>query len=105
MNLKKLLPAFSLLIYLSSCEKKEPAVTSLQKDHSVEVSLETKRLGDTAVLLTTRQQVYLKGTLVKTIFRTDTLPAAGDTIQTVENDDSTFRVKTPKEYEFFVTVK
>lgn len=95
--------AFFLIFF--SCEKKEPAVTGLQKDHSVEVSLETKRLGDTAVIMSTRQQVYVKGTLVKTIFRTDTLPAAGDTLQTVENDDSTYQVRVPKEYEFFVTVK
>jgi hypothetical protein len=97
------IPLFLLIV--TSCSDKEPAVAALQKNHSIEVSMETKRMGDTAVLLSTKQQVYVKGILVKTIIKTDTLPVPGDTIQTVESGDSTITVRVPKEYEFFVTVK
>ena len=103
--MKYLLFTFIVILTILSCSDKEPAVAALQKDHSIEVSMETKRMGDTAVLLSTKQQVYLKGLLVKTIIKTDTLPLPGDTIQTVESGDSTLTVHVPKEYEFFVTVK
>jgi len=103
--MKPLLFAFITAFIIASCSDKEPAVAGLQKNHSIEVSLETKRLGDTAVLLFTKQNVYLKGKLVRTILKTDTLPSPGDTIQTIETDDTEHTVRVPKEYEFFVTVK
>ncbi len=103
--MRKLLFALATSFLIASCSDKEPAIAGLQKNHSIEVSLETKKLGDTAVLLITTQNVYLKGKLVKTILKTDTLPSPGDTIQTVEKDDSMQTLRVPKEYEFFVTVK
>jgi hypothetical protein len=90
---------------LPSCSEKEPAVTSLKKDHSVEILLESKRLADSTVLLITHQNVFVKGKLVKTILHTDTLPAPGDSLQNVEVDGIDKWVRLPKEFEFFVTIK
>lgn len=91
------------LVY--GCSSKEPAVASLKKDKTIEVTFETQRLGDTSVVLLTHQNVYIKGNLVKTVLKRDTLPALGDSIQTVEEDGNEKQVRLPKEYEFFVTVK
>lgn len=103
--MKHFLLVLVLVIGFASCSDKEPAVTSLKKNHSIEVTFETKALNDTAVLMITHQNVYLKGNLVKTINRTDTLPAPGDSLQRVEVDGMERVVNIPKEYEFFVTVK
>jgi len=56
-------------------------------------------------LLLTHQNVYIKGNLIKTLVKRDTLPALGDSIQTIEEDGNDKTVRLPKEYEFFVTVK
>ena len=88
-----------------ACSDKEPAVSSLNKEHSIEVTLETKKLNSSSMLLVTRENVYVKGNLVKTILKTDTIPALGDSIQSVSLGDSETRTAIPKEYEFFVTVK
>ena len=104
--MEKLIFFFILIFSLISCSKKEADLSTLNKSHSVEVTFETKQLADSTVLLTTRQNVYIKGKLVKAIFKTDTLPYPGDTIQTVESKNAvTSEVRIPKEYEFFVTVK
>jgi len=43
---------------------------------------------------------------VKSILRSDTIPALGDSLQNVEEDNGyEHAVMIPKEYEFFVTVK
>ena len=90
----------------AACSEKEPPVGNLTKDHSIEVTYETKHLNDTSVLLIRRENVFLKGKMIKSFYRTDTLPAPGDTIHSVEQEDeSTLAVPAPKEYEFFVTVK
>lgn len=99
-----------LLIVLSfqlavACSDKEPAVATLKRDKAIEVTFETQKLGDTAVLLLTHQNVYVKGNLIKTQIKRDTLPALGDSLQTVGEDDDQKTVRLPKEYEFFVTVK
>jgi hypothetical protein len=96
---------FIAIIAVSACSDKEPAVVNLKKDKAIEVTFQTQKLGDTAVLLLTYQNVYLKGNLVKTMVKRDTLPSPGDSIQNVEVDDNEKTVRLPKEYEFFVTVK
>jgi hypothetical protein len=104
--MNKLFVIALFILSLISCSKKEPNLSTLKKAHSIEVTFETKQMGDTSVLLTTRQNVYLKGSLVKSMIKTDTLPYPGDSIQTIQLENSTTnKVKIPKEYEFFVTVK
>ncbi|GAT63481.1 hypothetical protein [Paludibacter jiangxiensis] len=95
-----------LLVILMSGDDKEPAVKNLDKTHAIAVTYETKQLSDSTVLLIENQNIYIKGKLIKSIARMDTLPALGDSIQAVEdNDDSQTMARIPKEYEFFVTIK
>ena len=103
--MKNLLLLLLTIILICSCSEKEPAVATLKKDKAIEVTFETQRLGDSAVLLLTHQNVYIKGNLIKTLVKRDTLPALGDSIQTIEEDGNDKTVRLPKEYEFFVTVK
>ncbi|MDP4210292.1 MAG: hypothetical protein Q8928_15880 [Bacteroidota bacterium] len=92
-------------ICIASCSPKEPADSSLHKNHSVEVTYQTKKLNDSLVLLIRNEHVYLEEKLIKSFSRTDTLPAPGDTTQWVEDEVGERWAKLPKEYEFFVTVK
>jgi hypothetical protein len=95
-----------LLAILMSDDDKEPAVKNLDKTHAIAVTYETKTLSDSTVLLIENQNIYVKGKLIKSIARMDTLPALGDSIQAVEdNDDLQTMARIPKEYEFFVTIK
>lgn len=95
-----------LLAILMSDDDKEPAVKNLDKTHAIAVIYETKQLSDSTILLIENQDIYVKGKLIKSIARMDTLPALGDSIQAVEdNDDSQTMARIPKEYEFFVTIK
>ena len=104
--MKKYLLVLFSAFYITSCSDKEPAVTSVKRDKAIEVTFETQKLGDTAVVLLTHQNVYVKGNLIRSQIKRDTLPALGDSIQTVGEDEADQKaVKMPKEYEFFVTVK
>ena len=103
--MKKIIVSCVMFTMLLGCTKKEAPISDLSKDHSIEVAYETKHLNDSQVLLIRKENVFLKGQLVKSFLRTDTLPAPGDTLQSVETDDNLTKVLTPKEYEFFVTVK
>ncbi len=102
--MKNLFLSGLFLIILVSCSEKESPAINLSKAHSVAVTYQTKPLNDSIVLLITHQSVYLKGKLIKTISRTDTLPAPGDTLQAIEVNDSVRMTRLPKEYEFFITV-
>jgi len=103
--MKKIVILALLTLSILACSKKEPPVSTLKKDKAIEISYETQRLGDTAVLLLTHQNVYVKGQLIRSQIKRDTLPALGDTIQTLEVDGEEQTKRLPKEYEFFVTVK
>ena len=102
-TLLSILFAFSVVI--AGCSDDKP-VTELTKDQSIEIAFDTKNLSDTAVLLTTKKNIYLKGALVKSIVTTDTLPFPGTKSETIEDDNGNSKnVIMPKEYEFFITVK
>jgi hypothetical protein len=90
---------------IASCSDDKP-VTELTKDQSIEITFDTKSLSDTAILLTTKKNIYLKGALAKSIVSTDTLPFPGMKSETIEDDNGNSKsVTMPKEYEFFITVK
>jgi len=103
--MKTLISLFSISVIMFACTQKEPPITDLKKDHAIEVTYQTKHLNDASVLLIRNENVYLKGLLVKSFTRTDTLPAPGDTSQVVEQNDTAKGIRIAKEYEFFVTVK
>lgn len=94
-----------LIVVLTSSDDKDPVVKNLDKTHSIAVTYETKSLSDSSILLITHQNVYVKGKLIKAISRMDTLPALGDSLQTVDDNETERMVRIPKEYEFFVTIK
>ncbi len=106
--MKKHLLFFSILvlsIIIFGCSD-DKAVTEITKDQSIEITLETQSLADTAVLLISKQNVYLKGQNVKTITHTDTLPFPGFKTEEIEDEQGNTKSATlPKEYEFFITVK
>jgi hypothetical protein len=104
--MNKLFSLVIITVVLAACGQNEPPTDKLSKDHSIEVTYQTQRLNNTSVLLIRNEHVYLHGKMIKSFFRTDTLPSPGDTIHTVEQDDETTqKIPAPKEYEFFVTVK
>ncbi len=90
---------------MASCSDDKP-VTELTKDQSIEIVFDTKSLSDSAVVLTTKKNIYLKGAMIKSIITTDTLPFPGMKTESIEDDNGeTKTVTMPKEYEFFITVK
>ncbi|MEI6347054.1 MAG: hypothetical protein WCP69_03805 [Bacteroidota bacterium] len=98
-----ILSLISLLI--AGCSDDKP-VTDLTKDQSIEIAFDTQNLSDTAVILTTKKNIYLKGALLKTIVDFDTLPFPGFKSEVIEDDNGDSKsVTMPKEYEFFITVK
>lgn len=93
-------------VTISGCSNNDAPVTQLNKDHSIETTLETKKISDSLVVLISRQNVYLKGKQVKTIVHADTIPFPGNKKETIEDDNGNEQsVVMPIEYEFFVTVK
>jgi hypothetical protein len=97
-----------IAVAIMACTTNVPPAVNLTKDHSIEVSYETRQLNDSAVLLIRHENVYLHGEKIKTFFRTDTLPSPGDSIaqEEEETEDSSTKAKiVPIEYEFYVTVK
>jgi hypothetical protein len=102
--MKTLATLLVIALTLIACSS-EPPVSDLKKDRAIEVTYKTEHLNNSCVLLVRKENVYLKGQLVKSFSRTDTLPAPGDTTELVEHNDTSQYIRMPKEYEFFVTVK
>ena len=94
------------LLLLASCDEGGGEVKDLDKTHSVEVKLSTKRLDDQNTLLITIENVYKDNRIIKTITRVDTVPSLSDSLQYMQDDEGYEKMALiPKEYEFFVTVK
>lgn len=106
--MKKLLIPILLgcLSLFSACnERNEDVVNQVPKDGSIEVTISTTELGN-SILYTTNSKVYVKGALVKTIVKTDTIPGLGTTKDVgVDQDGNEKEIQVPKFYETFITVK
>ena len=104
--MKKIFQLVVLGVAFSACSSNEAPVTQLNKDHSIETTLETKNIKDSIVVLVSTQHVYLNGNQIKTIIHSDTIPFPGNKTETIEDDNGNEKsIVMPKEYEFFVTVK
>ena len=104
--MKKIFQLTLLGITISACSSNEAPVTELNKDHSIETTMETKSIKDSVVVLISTQQVYLNGNQIKTIVHSDTIPFPGNKTDVIEDENGNEKtVLVPKEYEFFVTVK
>src|SRR5208282_2516848 len=100
--MNKLILLGSMTFAMIACSPKEPPTGKLTKDHSIEVTYETKHLNDSMVLLVRRENIYLHGEKIKMFLRMDTIPSEGDK---VKRDTIHKTIVVPKEYEFYVTVK
>ncbi|MGC3979250.1 MAG: hypothetical protein QM751_14075 [Paludibacteraceae bacterium] len=97
---------FLAIILLESCSGNEDKVQDISKEGSVETSIEIEHLNDTADVMITRSRVWVRGGLVKTLVRTDTLPTLGFTMQEAENNNGeTQNVFVKKDYEVYLTIK
>ena len=95
-----------MVIFIIACKHKTPVTGKLNKDHSIEVTYETKDLNASSVLLIRHENVYIHGEKVISFSRSDTLPAPGDTVSMENiNGKKDSLVHIHKLYEFFVTVK
>lgn len=92
---------------LSSCGEEEVEQKPLSRTDAPSISYDilTSDLGDTAVLLETRQTVFdpQRGSSVKSYF--DTLPSLGTHEQWFETENGRESVMSPLLYEVFVTVQ
>jgi hypothetical protein len=104
----KIICGLLLVLAFSSCEeneRNEDVVQQPNKDGSIETILSVAH-ADSFDILTTTHKVWVKGTLSKTIVKTDTLSALGMVNEEVEDKDGHTETKSvKKDYEFFITVK
>ncbi len=99
-------------IFLSSCDDKtededrEDRVKTVEKDGSVEVVFNSKKLDDAHDIIETKKTFWAKNVKVKEKIEIDTVPSLGKI--KAEGTDSTGKPLTGevrKEYEFYVTIK
>lgn len=104
-------PVAALLLLLpvafASCkEENEDLTQEPGKDGSVETAVAIQHLDSTRDLLVTTHKVWVKGSIVRQVSYTDTLPSLGMTRQEGENGDGEqASIEVPKEYEVYITVK
>lgn len=96
------------LMITSACEEKEykeDEVNSVDKKSAVETELSVQHI-DSADVLVTKHKIWKDNKLFKEIIKRDTIPALGDSLQTIEDENGnehTTNVK--KDYEFYITVQ
>jgi hypothetical protein len=104
--LPKLLFACVVFTVTSCKDENEDVTNAVNKNGSIETSVQVTHLDSTHDILTTTHQVWTRQQLVKTVEYRDTLPALGIVNTTAENDEGdTKTVAVPKDYEIFITVK
>lgn len=104
----KQISLFVLLASLVSCnekENKEDEVSSADKKASIETVLSVQHAGDSDILVT-RHKVWKDHKLLKEIVKKDTIPALGDSLQLVEDENGNeHNALVKKDYEFYITVQ
>ncbi len=100
-------------LFLSSCgddntedEEREDRVKTVEKDGSVEVIFNSRKLDETRDIIETKKTFWVKNTKIKEKIELDTVPSLGKI--KAEGTDSTGKALTgevKKEYEFYVTIK
>jgi hypothetical protein len=90
---------------LFSCSQSD-SVKVISKDGAIETTLNVDHLNDSADIITTLHNVWVKNVLVKSIVYKDTLPSLGHGSQDAENENGDSKtVYLQKDYEFYITVK
>ncbi|WP_307452100.1 MULTISPECIES: hypothetical protein [Chryseobacterium] len=86
-------------------ESKADEVNTVNKKAAVETELSVQH-ADSVDILVTRHKIWKDHKLVKELIKRDTIPALGDTLQTVEDNHGNSRTANiKKDYEFYITVQ
>lgn len=86
-------------------EEKEDEVQNVDKKSSVETELSVQHI-DTADVLITKHKIWKDNKLFREIIKRDTIPALGDSLQVVEDENGNeHSTKVKKDYEFYITVQ
>ena len=104
----KLFYALLIVLAMASCSsnENEDKVKSLDKDGSLETTMSVDHLNDSLDILKVHTNVWVKGTLHKSILKIDTIPSLGMTTDTVQtNDDQDSIVQLKKKYQVFFTMQ
>jgi len=101
------LATFVLLFFISCKGKQNKDITeSVNKNGSIESSIEVKHIDSLYDELITRHTVWVKNAPNKVIVYRDTIPSLGKKEATAENiDGETKKVLVDKAYEIFITIK
>ncbi|MDB5192968.1 MAG: hypothetical protein JWQ96_2531 [Segetibacter sp.] len=110
MNLRiayKLLLLYIPFLLISCGNKKNEDITeTVNKNGSIETSVQVTHLDSTRDVLTTTHKVWVKLSEYKTVQYHDTIPSLGLETTVAENaEGDTKNISVPKEYELFITVK
>ncbi|MBD8082954.1 hypothetical protein [Chryseobacterium caseinilyticum] len=96
------------LMTVTACdetEEKEDEVQNVDKKSSVETELSVQHI-DTADVLITKHKIWKDNKLFREIIKRDTIPALGDSLQVVEDENGNeHSTKVKKDYEFYITVQ
>jgi hypothetical protein len=95
------------LIGLASCnDEREDVTQTVNKAGAIETSVSVQHADSTHDVVLTTHKVWINFNQYKTVVHQDTVPALGIEDTQAENaDGDTKRVKVPKDYEIFITVK
>jgi hypothetical protein len=101
-----LIGALSTGVLASCSDENEDLTNDVNRNGSVESSIEVSDLDSAHRLLTTRHKVWVHDSVYRTFVYTDTLPALGLEHTVAENEDGDEKdVTVTKDYEIFITVK
>lgn len=102
-----ILGAAAIFFLLSCSEKKNNDITTnINKDGSIESSVQVKHLDSINDILVTTHTIWIKNNEFKTVVYRDTLPALGLTTKDAENQEGEKKiVQVQKEYEIFLTIR
>lgn len=95
----------TMLCACSQKEEKEDEVKNVDKKASIETELSVQHAGTSDILIT-RHKIWKDHKLFREIVKRDTLPALGDSLQMVEDENGNeHHALVKKDYEFYITVQ
>jgi len=102
-----IMTTLQLLLLISCKERQNKDITdSVNKNGSIESSIEVNHIDSLNDELITRHTVWVKNAPNKVMIYRDTIPSLGKKETTAENSDGdTKKVVVDKAYEIFITIK
>jgi hypothetical protein len=100
-----LLLLLPLSFIINSCDN-DDKVNQISKEGAIETVMNVDHLDQNHDVIITTYNVWIKNELARKIVHRDTVPALGNEIQQLKNEDGEAKsVPLRKEYEIFITVK